>query len=105
MAQGNRLIKRIGVGLAAAALFGGYGVVKAHQDEANAPKVGECAKVVGGDDMKKVECSDPEATLLATSRVEDTSDGEAACATDLRATSYFQYENHGTKFVVCFTDR
>jgi hypothetical protein len=97
-------MKRIGTGLAAAALFAGFGVYRAHQAEDNAPKVGECAKVVGGDDIKKVDCTSSEATMVATSRVEDSADGEAACASDLQATSYYQYENHGTKFVVCFKD-
>jgi hypothetical protein len=101
---GNRMMKRIGGLVLAGAVAGGYGAYKGNKAADAAPQVGECAKVVGGDDMKKVDCSDPEATLLATSRVEDTADGAAACASDLKATAYYQYENHGTKFVVCFTD-
>ena len=61
--------------------------------------------MVGGDDMKKVDCSSSEATMVATSRVEDTADGEAACASDPQATAYYQYDNRGTKFVVCFKQR
>jgi len=106
MAQGgNRFLKRIAGFAVVGAVAVGYGVVQGNKAYDDAPEVGECAKLVGTDDMKKVDCADPEAVLLATSRVDDTSDGATACASDLRATSYYEYENRGTKFVVCLTDR
>jgi hypothetical protein len=102
---GNRMMKRIGGLVVAGAVALGIGAYQGNKAEDSAPKVGECAKAVGGDDIKKVDCSDPEASLLATTRAEDTADGEAACASDVKSTSYYRYENRGTKFVVCFTDR
>jgi len=102
---GNRIVKRIAVAVVAFGVATGVATYKGHRAENNAPQVGECAKAVGSDKVTKLDCNDPAATLIVTSRHEDTSDGMAACATDPNATSIFEYSNKSTKFVVCLADR
>ena len=102
-------VRRIG-GIIAIGVVGlGIAYAQGANESDQAPKVGECARLVGEDDIEKVPCSDERASLRVTSRHENTSDGDAACAADATATSYFSYEleSHGstvTSFLLCLED-
>jgi len=90
------------VGMALVAALGGA-------ESKSAPRVGECARIVGVNDIERVPCSDPAASLRVTSRQDGTSDGSSACANDPRATSSYSYEasSRGSSlvsFVLCFED-
>jgi len=98
-----RIVRRYGIHLTIGtlALVGGY--LAAHRESEHAPKVGECAKHGADDKLIKVDCSDDAADFQVTSRVDDTDDGDTACATDPDATTYYAYSSGqaGVKFVLC----
>jgi hypothetical protein len=86
-----------------------YEYEQGHEESTNAPKVGECARKLGKNTIERVDCADPRALLRVTSRVDDTTDGESACADDQEATSFYSFDasSHGlsvTSFVLCLTD-
>lgn len=103
------MFRRIG-GILIVGLVGmGIAYANGQRESAAAPTVGQCAKVVGKDSVERVACTDPAATLRVTTRHEDTADGEAACANDSEATSYYTFEEKSrgstlVSFVVCFAD-
>lgn len=104
-----RPVKRIG-GILAVGLAGLTFAYAQGQNESNsAPKIGECARVVGDDEIESVPCDDTLATLRVTSRHDSITDGEVACSADPTATSYYSFEerSRGTSlvsFVLCFED-
>lgn len=89
----------ITVGLVAA-------VVAGNRESDEAPVVGECASIDDAENITKVDCGSDAAKFRVTSRVDDVSDGETACANDLTATSYYSYSSgHGiVDFVLCLAD-
>jgi len=78
-------------------------IVAGNRESDEAPVVGECARLVEADELVRVDCTDDAAKFRVTSRVDDATDGESACAADLAATSYYSYESaHGVvAFVLC----
>jgi hypothetical protein len=78
-------------------------IVAGNRESHEAPDVGECARYDGSDKLEKVDCDDDAAKYRVTSRVDDESDGDIACAADPRATSYYSYQSgHGiVEFVLC----
>jgi len=86
-----------------------FAYAQGQQQSNSAPKVGECAKQVGENDVAVVPCGAPEATLKVTSRHDNTTNGDAACAGDASATSYYSFEERSrgsslVSFVLCFED-
>jgi len=90
--------------LAALGIFAAFQI--GNRDSDSAPAVGECGKNVADHKVAKVDCDDDTAEFRVTSRVDDVTDGEAACATDAAATSYYAYQSgHSVvKFVLCLAD-
>jgi hypothetical protein len=104
----SRLLRRF-VGIGVAILIGiGITYFNGKKESDNAPAVGECAKSVGDNKIKKVSCDDPGAEFEVVSRVDDTTNGETACAGNPTVTSYYAYEAKntgvGVEFVLCLTD-
>jgi hypothetical protein len=109
---GRRL--RIGfVSPVKALVFGAIGLAVAlgiaynagHKASEKAPSVGECAKAEGRDHVVAVDCDDSSAAYVVTSRHDlgpaDTA--ESACASDPRATYYYEYRSQaGHEDVVAF---
>jgi hypothetical protein len=97
----------IGVGIAIAI---GIGITyfNGKKESDNAPAVGECAKSVGENEIEKISCSDPDADFEVVSRVDDTTDGQTACAGNPTVTSFYAYEAKntgvGVEFVLCLAD-
>jgi hypothetical protein len=88
----------------------GVAYSQGHEEPMNAPKVGECAKTDGAKHVLKVPCADSAATMVVTSRVDGTADGQSACASDYKATSFYSveattHEVSVTSFVLCLADR
>lgn len=106
----RRLVRRfVGIGVAIAI---GLGItyMSGKNESDNAPAVGECAKPAGDNKIKKVGCDDSAAEFEVVSRVDGTTDGETACASNPTATSYYAYEAENTgvemvSFVLCMADR
>ena len=102
-------LRRVG-GIVVVGLLGlGFAYARGEGESSSAPKVGECARAVGSDDVERVDCEDPTATLRVTSRHDGTTDGDTACLADPTATSFYSFEQRSrssslVSFVLCFED-
>src|SRR5689334_13244212 len=99
----RRIGRRIAIFVTFTAIGLGVAYVAGHQASDRAPAVGDCAARASGDKIKKVSCDDDAAEFRVTSRVDDATDGNEACANDPKATSYYSYESGPdiVKFVLC----
>lgn len=80
--------------------------VAGNRASSEAPLVGECGRF-DRDELVRADCGDHDARFRVTSRVDDESDGDKACATDNASTSSYSYRSDQglVEFVLCLAEK